>query len=202
MDQRLGAWGRAVKARQARTGNTLPTLWLFTDAERMPDPLPAIRALPRGQCGVVFRHDGIPRRASLAGQVARICRDRNLPLTIAGDPRLAARLGAGVHLRAGRHPDLSGLQTRLITASAHTVAEIRRAARAGASAIFVSPLFATLSHPGAPTLGAFRFAALCQLHPGLFALGGIDGATARRLPRARCCGAGAIAALGVGNTPR
>ena len=201
MDRRLEAWARAVKARQARRSPALPPLWLFTDAQRMPDPLPAIRALPRGLCGIVFRHDGVPGRDRLAKEIARICRDRNLVLTIAGDPRLAARLGAGIHLRAGRHTALIGHRC-LVTASAHGPADIRTAARAHARAIFVSPVFPTASHPGARVLGTARFAALCRNHPGILALGGIDGTTARGLPRGTCRGAGAIAALGVGNAPR
>ena len=195
MDERLGAWARAVKARRARSGNATPILWLFTDALRMPNPLPAIRALPRGLCGVVFRHDGVPGRAPLAREVAAICRDRRLLLTIAGDPRLAASLRAGVHLRRGQLMGRARIRPGPMTASAHDAAEIRRATRQGANAIFVSPVFPTSSHPGAPSLGAVRFAALCGRQAHVFALGGIDGASATRLPRDRGAGAGAIAAL-------
>ena len=185
MDRRLVAWGRAVKARSRAKH---PVLWLFTDAVRLPDPLPAIAALPKNLCGVVFRHDGVPNRAALGRQVAQLCRGRKIPLTIAGDWRLAAALGAGQHLRGGAGP--LHFVRRPITSSAHSVPELRRAARRGA-VVFLSPVFATPSHPGARSLGAWRFAAMCRKHEAL-ALGGVDGGNAQRL---RAAGAGAIAAL-------
>jgi thiamine-phosphate pyrophosphorylase len=195
MDARLVAWARAVKARRKHRGCTLPALWLFTDARRMPDPLPAIRLLPRGLCGVVFRHDGVPGRERLGAAVAALCRQRGLALAVAGDARLAFRLRAGPHLRAaGGGGGRSRRQPRLATASAHGVADVRLARRRGAAAVFVSPVFPTPSHPGAKGLGVIRFAALCRRHPCVLALGGVDGASARRLPR-HCAGAGAIGAL-------
>lgn len=171
-----------------------PVLWLFTDAVRMPDPLPAVALLPRGW-GVVFRHDGHPGRAALARQVARLCRVRRLALVVAGDARLAAAAGAGQHLRGGRR--LTGPRVgrgRLVTSSAHGRADLVRAARAGASLAFLSPLFPTASHPGKPALGAVRWAALlrtCRC-PAL-ALGGVAGRTARRVPPG-AAGAGVIGA--------
>ena len=101
MDPRLLAWAHAAAS---RAGSRLPPLWLFTDSRRLPDPRPAVARLPRGLAGVVLRHDGEPGRAALGRDLARICRARRLALVVAGDVRLAAALGAGVHLRAGRWP--------------------------------------------------------------------------------------------------
>ena len=70
-------------------------LWLFTDMVRLPDPFAAVSRLPRG-AGVVLRDDRD------ADRLARLCRARGLALVVAGDARLAARLGAGLHLRDGR----------------------------------------------------------------------------------------------------
>ena len=145
-----------------------------------------VRRLPKGLCGIVFRHDGAPGRAALARQVARACRDRRLALAIAGAP--IPLPGSGRHLRGGR-----GAATGLCTASAHSRAEIVRAR--GAACVFVSPAFPTASHAGVPGLGTVRWAALARQSPGAaFALGGIDGHTVRRLPR-WVAGAGAIGAL-------
>ncbi len=168
-----------------------PTLWLFTDAARVPDPLPAIAALPPGLCGVVFRHDGVEGRAVLARAVAACCRQRRVALSVAGDWRLAALLGAGVHRRAGCAEPPRG---RFRTASAHSRAELLQARRAGAL-VFLSPVFPTASHPGASTLGPVRWAALAGQPGAALALGGIDASSARRLPRCRIAGAGAITAL-------
>jgi thiamine-phosphate pyrophosphorylase len=190
MDQRLLKVGRAVKQRRK---NNFATLWYFTDSARAPDPLPAIAGLPRGIAGVIFRHDHAPGRAALAADVAALCKSRGVALVIAGDTRLAARLGAGVHLRGGRWPDHRRVRG-LITSSAHDEVEIHRARRAGARVIFISPVFASASHPGERVLGPLRWARLARLAVGTaYALGGITGANIRRLPSA--AGAGAIAAL-------
>ncbi len=181
------AWGRAVKARH-RPGH--PVLWLFTDARRLADPLPAIGRLPRGLCGVVFRHEG-PMRAELARQVARICRARGVVMTVSGDWRLAAALRVGVHIRGGRgRKNRSGA---LWTSSAHSLPEILRAVRLGALPV-LSPVYPTPSHPGAAGLGPVRWARLARGRVVL-ALGGVTGGNVRRLG-AGCRGVGAISALG------
>jgi len=190
MDQGLLKLGRAVK--QRRRNNFAP-LWYFTDSQRAPDPLPSIAGLPRLCAGVVFRHDQAPNRAALAADVAKLCKSRGIALVVSGDTRLAARIGAGVHLRGGRWPDCLR-RHGLVTSSAHDVAEIRRARRAGAGVIFISPVFASASHPAARGLGPVRWARLARLAGGAaYALGGITGANIRRLPAA--FGVGAITAL-------
>jgi thiamine-phosphate pyrophosphorylase len=183
MDTAIIAWARAVKRRQGP-----PPLWLFTDSTRLPDPLPVIAALPRGLCGVVFRHDGAPDRGALGRKVAALCWARRLKLVVAGDDRLAAALKAGRHLRGGR-----GHKHGLTTASAHSIVEVVRARRAGAEIIFISPAFPTASHPGAKALGACRWRLLAaRAAPALaFALGGVDAQRLRGLGRA-CAGAGGI----------
>jgi len=207
MDHRLAAWAREVKARQRR--RDLPVLWLFTDAVRLVDPCAAIAALPPRLCGVVFRHDGVAGRAALARRVARLCRALGIALVVAGDARIASAVGAGVHLRGGHR---SGFERRgfgkrgygqrswlragaLVTSSAHSAAEVRRAMAMGVDAVFLSPVLPTPSHPGAPALGVVRWAAGArQARGAVMALGGVEGGMIRRLPR-WCGGAGAIGAL-------
>ena len=213
MDQSLLAWARAVK-RRSRTPH--PVLWLFTDAARGVDPLRAAARLPKGLCGVVFRHDQTPDRAAIGRELAKICRARRLTLVVAGDVRLAQALGAGVHLRGGHWPGPQGSELRRrrpITSSAHALTDIRRAEQAGARVIFLSPVFPTASHPGAPSLGTLRWATLARptlarptlarptlarsvQKAAILALGGVTGRVARALPREICRGAGAIGALG------
>ena len=150
----------------------------------MPDPLSVIARLPRGLCGVVFRHDGAPERAALGAPWRALCRARRLALVVAGDARLAAALRAGVHLRAGR---LAGPMRvpGLRTSSAHNMAQLIRARRAGAAVIFISPVFATASHPGAPGLGCFGWRRLARRAGAAkpFALGGISAEDCRALGR-------------------
>jgi thiamine-phosphate pyrophosphorylase len=195
MDARLIAWARAASARRRRD-RRLPTLWLFTDARRLPDPRPVAACLPRGLAGVVLRHDGEPGRETLGRDLARICRARRLALVVAGDARLAAALGAGMHLRSGRWPGVTRPGRRLVTSSAHGLADLLRARRAGAALAFLSPTFATASHPEATALGSVRWARLAG-SAGLrvAALGGITGASVQRLPVRICHAVGAIGAL-------
>jgi thiamine-phosphate pyrophosphorylase len=198
-DTRLIAWARAAASRHG-PGRGLPTLWLFTDARRLPDPRAAVARLPRGLAGVVLRHDGEPGRKALGLDLARICRARRLVLVVSGDLRLAAALGAGVHLRGGHWPSVVAYpparRGRVVTSSAHGPADLQRARAAGAALVFLSPAFGTASHPGAAALGPVRWSALAR-SSGLqvAALGGMDATRVRRLPRSLCAAIGAIGAL-------
>ena len=149
----------------------IPRLWLMTD-ERLGDGLErAIRRLPRG-AGVVFRHYSLPKseRRRLFERIRGIARRRRLVLVAAGGDPLP---GDGAHNRRGR-----GLRT----ASAHNLCEVRRAERDGVHLIFLSPVFATASHPGGKALGPVRFGAIAgQAGVPVVALGGLDGRKARRL---------------------
>jgi len=154
----------------------LPRLWMMSD-ERQGDTLwQALERLPKG-AGVVFRHHSLnPRdRRLLFERVRRVARRRRLLLLLAGPPRLAVVWGAdGSHGRgAGR-----GLRS----APVHGVRELRTAERVGARLLFVSPAFATRSHPGAMPLGPLRFNLLARnTRLPVIALGGMNGVRARRL---------------------
>jgi thiamine-phosphate pyrophosphorylase len=192
MDRKLLAWGLRGKPAD------LPRLWLFTDDRRLRDPRAAVANLPRGRAGVVLRHDLDPHRAALGRDLARICRARRLVLVVAGNARLAAALKAGVHLRGGHWP--SQIRPRgIVTSSAHSVPDLKRAMRAGSALVFLSPAFATASHAGAPGLGPVRLGLMAQCGGGcgmqLGALGGVDGGSVRRLPIRACAAVGAIGAL-------
>ena len=194
MDSRLIRDARAVKRRRHLK---TPVLWLFTDAARLPDPLPAIAKLPRGISGVVFRHDGVPDRLALGKAVARLCRDRRIKLVVTGDARLAAALRAGQHLRGGQRTLISS-RRHPVTASAHNFMELQQAFRCGAKLVFLSPAFATSSHPGTTPLGAPRWAKLAESSRiPVLALGGMAGLALRSLGQ-YCAGCGAIGALTTG----
>lgn len=163
----------------------------------MPDLLALVAALPRELCGVIFRHDGVADRAILAREVAGLCRARRIPIVLAGALMLPGYLRAGVHLRGGTMPYYGKLPSqRLLTASAHDLPELRRGKRARAQIVFVSPVFSTMSHPGAPSLGAFAYRRLAYFAApaSAAALGGISGASVKTLGKS-CLICGAISAL-------
>lgn len=86
--------------------------------------------------------------------------------------------------------------TGLATYAAHNAREISQANRRGADLIFLSPVFPTRSHPGAPTLGPKRFATLARLaRCPVIALGGMNAARFRRLKPLGAYGWAAIDAL-------
>ncbi|WP_338147243.1 thiamine phosphate synthase [Neoroseomonas oryzicola] len=197
----IAAAARACRP-PARRGRRLPALWLFSDPVRLPDPRDAAAALPRG-AGVVAR-GAMP--VVLAG-LAQVARRRGLALLVGGDGRAALAVGGGLHLpdrrdAAGVLPFLAarraGRPGAVLTLAAHGGARAAaRARRLRPDLVFLSPLFPTASHPGAPVLGPLRWlAAAAALRRaagvGAAALGGVAAGTARRAPR----GAAGLAAIG------
>lgn len=167
-----------------------PRLWLMTD-ERQGDALwTALARLPRG-AGIVFRHYSLApgERRRLFERVRRIAARRGLVLVLAGDARTARAWGAdGCHGR-----DAAGPRAGLRTMSAHSARELVTARRAGADLVFLSPVFATRSHPGGGTLGRVRFGLLArQAAMPVIALGGMDGGRARALAALGASGWAAI----------
>ena len=181
-------------------GCRLPPLILMTDSRRLADPAAAIAGLPRGSA-VILRHYDDPDREALGRHLLGLSRGAGVRLLIAGDARLASRLRAdGLHLpewmarraawRRWRRPGW------LVTIAAHGPSALWHAARAGADAALLAPVFATASHPEAEPLGALRFAAWCRKAPlPVYALGGITAETARRLTTGPVAGFAAIEEL-------
>lgn len=141
----------------------LPRLWLMTD-ERMGEALlDTLRRLPRGS-GVVFRHYSLGRaeRQDLFDKVERIARARRLMLLIGGQDH--------------------GRKRGAITAPVHSIPERITAERNGARLIFVSPVFATASHPNAKPLGRLGLGRIMRgSQVPVIALGGMDAKRARSL---------------------
>ena len=143
----------------------LPTLWLFTD-DRMGDALwPALHHLPAGS-GVVIRHYALahPDRLMLAQRIVTIARRRGLCILWSGRASDAVRMGAdGVHAAHGRKLPLRSRHPHLIrSVPVHTLRERRKAEQHGADIIFLSPVFATRTHPGAVPLRPMQALALAR----------------------------------------
>lgn len=167
----------------------------MTDPARVPDPESVVRRLPAGSA-VVFRAFGAADAVEQGRRLARIARRRRLVLLAGADPALAQAIGAdGVHLpeRLGHTARAIRRPGWIVTAAAHDAQAIRRALAAGADAVVVSPVFESRSPSAGRPLGPVRFAAMIRAAKGpVYALGGIDAVTARRL-----IGSGAIGIAGV-----
>jgi thiamine-phosphate pyrophosphorylase len=147
----------------------LPRFWLMTD-ERLGDGLmAAVDRLPEA-AGIVLRHYATPGAERRRLFEAVRARRPGLILLLAGPAEEAFAWGAdGSHGR--------GRGAGLRTAPAHDLAELRDAEASGAAAVFVSPVFATRSHPGAAVLGSEGFEALAaKATVPVVALGGMNAA--------------------------
>jgi len=182
-----------AKLARAAGGLNGGLLALMTDEQRLPDPLAAARALPRGSLVVARARDGA-RRAALAKELTRL---PGLIVLVADDPVLAARIGAhGLHLPQARAREIAHWRARhpdwIITAAAHDLRGVLGAA--AADAVFLSPVFPTASHPGAPPLTPVRARLMArQVKIPLLALGGVTAQNAGQL--AGFAGLAAIGAL-------
>lgn len=145
-----------------------PTSWLLTDERLGPDLWAAMERAANAGAAILVRHHATPagERRSLAERVLAL----GAPLAVARDVGLARELGAMlVHNPDGVCGDLP------FSLSVHDEAEARRGAECGAALVFVSPVYPTRSHRGAPALGEESAIALAKLAqcPAI-ALGGMD----------------------------
>jgi thiamine-phosphate pyrophosphorylase len=163
----------ARAALRLNTRTPLPAVILMTDDARLPDPISAARALPRGSMVIVRSRNAETRRV-LTVALKPVARARKLKILVADDPKLASEVD-GLHLpevRAHEAAHWRALHPHwIITVAAHA----RPVRASGANAILLSPIFRTASHPNAPALGVARARLIAQksLTP-IYALGGID----------------------------
>ncbi len=170
----------------------LPTRWLMTD-ERIVDLDATVARLRRGD-GIVFRHYATPlkERRRLFARLLRVARRRGLVLVRAGDVAMRGEMGV--------HGAAKMVRPGVRTWPAHSRIEAVAGVRAGADALFVSPVFATRSHSGARSLGLIRAADIGrELQVRLVALGGMDARRYRAIRRSGFDGWAAIDAFAAPN---
>jgi thiamine-phosphate pyrophosphorylase len=199
---------RATVDSRQRSRPALPPLLLLSDEERLPDPSEAVSRLPRGSA-IIVRHYGLPKaeRQALLRKLRAVSRVRGVRLIVAAtdvaDIGLAHAVRAdGLHLpewrvRRGFADVVRGYQPRwLVTAAAHSIPAMRRAAALGVDAVLLSPVFSTSSHAGARPLGVLRFAAWARTsRTPVYALGGLTDRSAARLRGTAVCGFAGIGGL-------
>lgn len=158
---------------------TLPHLWLISDARNDAQLARALKALPRGS-GFIYRHYHLPdpERWARFRALGRIARAMGHVVILADSALTAREWGAdGVY---GAPRSLTPRRRDLLHfATAHNLREIGLAARHGADAVLLSPVFPTATHPGGTVLGPVRFRLLAgQSALPVIALGGMTAARA------------------------
>ena len=135
---------------------SLPRQWLVAD-ERLGDGLiPVVRSLPPGT-GILFLYRQRPKadRARLLARLRRLARGRGIPIV----DEAAAE-----------------------AARVHDLRELRAARLRGVRIIFLSPMFASRSHPAWKPLSRMKAAAIVRLAPEpVIALGGVNERRFRRI---------------------
>jgi 8-oxo-dGTP diphosphatase len=183
------------------TALRLPARYLITP-ELDGDPSPLAAALSAATGGVELVQLRAPSLGAdafraLAKDAVRVCRKAGARLLLNADPALVDAVGAdGVHLN-GRRLASTGRRPlpadRLVAASCHGAADLRRAEGIGADFAVLSPVLPTASHPGATTLGWEGFAELADAaRIPVYALGGMHPGL---MDRAWGCGAQGIAGI-------
>jgi thiamine-phosphate pyrophosphorylase len=162
--------------------NPLPSLWLISDARNDAGLERALARLPQGS-GFIYRHYHLPdpERFARFRRLRQVARARGHVVILADSALTAREWGADGIYGAPRslYPRRRGL---IHLATAHGMAELGLAARLGADAALLSPVFPTRSHPGGAVLGAVRFRLLAgQTRLPVIALGGMAAGRARAL---------------------
>jgi thiamine-phosphate pyrophosphorylase len=156
--------------------------------------------LPKG-AGVIYRAFGAMDALPIAQDLRRIADSRGLVLLVGADARLAAAVGAdGVHLPQRLIRSALRLRARypswILTGAAHDAGALHAAHLAGLDAVLTSPVFASRSPSAHGHLGPTRFARLVrQARLPVYALGGVNGVTARRLLSTGAVGLAAVDGL-------
>ncbi|MCA8899683.1 MAG: thiamine phosphate synthase [Hyphomonas sp.] len=162
----------------------LPPVIYLTDPARTPDPVATMAALP-SSWAVIYRHFGQPERNHIASRANSDATRRHHPFLIAGDPQLAADVGAdGVHWPFARVAEARRWRGRfaLMTASAHSPDQLRSLQDAGIDAALLSTAFASASPSARNPLGPTRFRQLARASRlPVYALGGVGADTARAI---------------------
>lgn len=172
---------------------------ILTDPQRTPDPLAVAERLPQG-AGLIYRAFGASDALATARALARMARARGWMLLVGADAALAQACGAdGVHLperSVWRAPRLRARWPGVrITGAAHSGRALMRAGESGLDAALLSVVFASRSPSAGAPIGPLRLSTLaraCKLP--VYALGGVEAATAPRLAGTGVAGLAAVGA--------
>ncbi|BDW90930.1 thiamine phosphate synthase [Thalassospira tepidiphila] len=213
MDKALLKQSRRLNLRNGGPNCPIPPIVLMTDDQRLPDPEPAIRALPRDSM-VIFRHYDHPMRAKLGAKLRTICRAKGIPFLVANDVALALKVDAdGLHFPEYRALTDPGIYQRIPehfmrTSACHALTTIQRLGlipeATRPDGVLISPIFPTQSHPGTNPMSRTdirQISRMCHML-GITPIG-LGGITAQTTEKLRMSALASIAGIGfsVANTP-
>lgn len=175
---------------------------IMTDCRRL-DVLAHIPALPKGAIIIIRDYDHSDRLAYCAAIIDKAHRHGQRVL-VGNSPEIAIRLRAdGIHLPEYQAQTLPRWHQKhpewLITVSCHSPPSLLKLRKLGADIVIYSPVFPTLSHPGAPALGALLLRKTIQHYGGamaIYALGGIHEGNIKLLNNSKLCGIAGIGYTG------
>lgn len=148
----------------------LPRFILMTDDERTTCAQEIVRQMPP-DAAVIVRSASLDRLKELIKELRPVCDSKGIALIAATRPELASQLDVdGVHLSEAAVKRSGGALSRcpgnlIVTATAHSVAAVRRARQLGVDGILIAPVFPTRSHPGGRTLGSIGYRKLASHAP-------------------------------------
>ena len=167
-------------------------LLLITDSKRFENHQAMLHvlelALQGGVDTILLREKSLDsaKLLALASKTRILTHQYHAKLMIHSQADIANAVNAdGVHVDASSIAEIGKIKAwlnssnsesaTLVSASCHNAKELEQAQRLGADFAFLSPVFPTKSHPGAPCLGAEVFLKLTQtVRMPILALGGID----------------------------
>ena len=132
----------------------------------------------------------------LAQESLQLCKQYDAKLILNTDLSSFDHNADGTHLNSSRLMNCTNRpldKTKLVSAACHDEKELQHAQNIGVDFATLSPVFSTISHPGANPLGWDMFSALAALVDiPIYALGGME---PRHIPTAQLYGAIGIATI-------
>jgi len=170
----------------------------MTDPERISDPVASAKRLPNGSA-VIYRHFGKADRYTEAEILRRVTLEREQQFLIGADPDLAIRIGAdGVHFcRDAKLGDPTLWRRRcsdwLISMAGLKGAQVYSGDLSVLDGLFISSAFPSRSPSAGKPVGVKRLAKIAgDLPVPVFALGGVNKLTAKKLKDTGLAGLAAV----------
>ncbi|MEM6683757.1 MAG: thiamine phosphate synthase [Pseudomonadota bacterium] len=160
--------------RRSKRGHSVG--WFFLGPQQLQNDqaLDLVRALAP-DIGLVIRSYGASGKAQVRHLMTLAKVQRRICLLA---PESAA--GFGRHIPRWQRPQRR--MSTVMSMSVHSAAEAIRARRSGADLVFISPVFDTQSHVGAPALGLYQARRLARMaRRPAYALGGLNNVSRLRV---------------------